>query len=113
MLFPFVEIFGQESIQRRFFKFIIVVLFMSLRLIRASVCSDFSIKCLGLKNARERLSRVCGSTSSSVCPFLRQCAPAETLTIVFAAKFFLLNNLRVALCRVMCGTVKEGLYCFT
>ncbi|KAI1730797.1 elongation factor tu GTP binding domain-containing protein [Ditylenchus destructor] len=56
----------------------------------------------------DRLLRICESLENPYCEHLRNASANDDLCLVYAAKFFKLESRKVALARVMCGTLKTG-----
>lgn len=56
----------------------------------------------------DRLLRICESLENPYCEHLRNASADDDLCLVYAAKFFKLENRKVALARVMCGTLRTG-----
>uniref|UniRef100_A0A915E0L7 Tr-type G domain-containing protein n=1 Tax=Ditylenchus dipsaci TaxID=166011 RepID=A0A915E0L7_9BILA len=56
----------------------------------------------------DRLLQVCSTQSNPLWQHIRNCDPADGDALVYAAKFFKLCGKKLALCRIMCGTVRKG-----
>ena len=57
------------------------------------------------------LLQICGNKKNRISQFLRKCDPNSSTTLAFVAKYVKLDEKRIAICRVMSGTVSRGL-CF-